>query len=155
MLAAVPLEGRREHIVQFSSVGGRIGAPGRAPYSAAQWGVGGFSEVLAQEMALIGVRVTIVKPGGFRTDSAGASTSIATGHADYDAVVGKAARMQQAYDGKQPGDPERGARAILTIVGAERPPLRLPLGSDAVAALQRSDHVRLDELERWRARSWT
>jgi NAD(P)-dependent dehydrogenase (short-subunit alcohol dehydrogenase family) len=146
-------ERRSGHIVQFSSVGGRLGAPGRAPYSAAKWGVEGFSEVLAQEMALVGVRVTIVEPGGFRTDFAGASTNIAAGHPDYDAVVGKAARMQQAYDGKQPGDPKRGAEAILTIVGAEQPPLRLPLGSDAVAALERSDRARLDELAAWRALS--
>jgi NAD(P)-dependent dehydrogenase (short-subunit alcohol dehydrogenase family) len=146
-------ERRSGHIVQFSSVGGRLGAPGRAPYSAAKWGVEGFSEVLAQEMALVGVRVTIVEPGGFRTDFAGASTNIAVGRPDYDAVVGKAARMQQAYDGKQPGDPKRGAQAILTAVAAERPPLRLPLGSDAVTALERSDRARLDELATWRALS--
>lgn len=146
-------ERRSGHIVQFSSVGGRLGAPGRAPYSAAKWGVEGFSEVLAQEMALVGVHVTIVEPGGFRTDFAGSSTSIAAGHPDYDAVVGKAARMQQAYDGKQPGDPKRGAQAILAVVAAERPPLRLPLGSDAVAALERSDHARLEELATWRALS--
>ena len=153
--AAIPhmRERRRGHIVQFSSVGGRLGAPGRAAYSAAKWGIEGFSEVLAQEMALIGVHVTIVEPGGFRTDFAGASTTIETGRPEYDAVVGKAARMQQAYDGKQPGDPHRGAQAVLTLVAAERPPLRLPLGSDAVAAIERSDRARLDELATWRALS--
>jgi NAD(P)-dependent dehydrogenase (short-subunit alcohol dehydrogenase family) len=146
-------ERRSGHIVQFSSVGGRLGAPGRAPYSAAKWGVEGFSEVLAQEMALVGVRVTIIEPGGFRTDFAGASTRIEAGRAEYDAVVGKAARMQQAYDGKQPGDPRKGAQAILKVVAAERPPLRLPLGSDAIAAIERSDRARLEELEQWRALS--
>ncbi|MBO9623167.1 MAG: SDR family NAD(P)-dependent oxidoreductase [Sphingomonas sp.] len=146
-------ERRSGHIVQFSSVGGRLGAPGRAPYSAAKWGVEGFSEVLAQEMKLVGVRVTIIEPGGFRTDFAGSSTRIEAGRAEYDAVVGNAARMQAAYDGRQPGDPRRGAGAILQIVAAETPPLRLPLGSDAVAAIERSDRARLDELERWRALS--
>ena len=141
------------HIVQFSSVGGRLGAPGRAPYSAAKWGVEGFSEVLAQEMKLIGVRVTIIEPGGFRTDFAGASTTLETGRAEYDAVVGNAARMQAAYHGKQPGDPRRGAQAILQVVAADQPPLRLPLGSDAIGAIERSDKARLDELERWRALS--
>lgn len=143
-------ERRSGHIIQFSSVGGRLGAPGRAPYSTAKWGVEGFSEVLAQEMALVGVHVTIIEPGGFRTDFAGASTSIDAGRTEYEAVVGKAARMQQAYDGKQPGDPARGAQAILSVVAADTPPLRLPLGSDAVAALERSDRARLEELAAWR-----
>lgn len=146
-------ERRSGHIVQFSSVGGRLGAPGRAPYSAAKWGVEGFSEVLAQEMKLIGARVTIIEPGGFRTDFAGASTTLEAGRAEYDAVVGNAARMQAAYNGKQPGDPRRGARAILQVVASDEPPLRLPLGSDAVAAIERGDRSRLDELERWRALS--
>jgi NAD(P)-dependent dehydrogenase (short-subunit alcohol dehydrogenase family) len=144
---------RRGHIVQFSSVGGRLGAPGRAAYSAAKWGIEGFSEVLAQEMRLVGVHVTIVEPGGFRTDFAGASTRIDTGHPDYDAVVGHAARMQQAYDGKQPGDPRMGADAILAVVDAKDPPLRLALGRDALAAIERADRTRLTELQQWRALS--
>ncbi len=144
---------RSGHIVQFSSVGGRLGAPGRAAYSAAKWGVEGFSEVLAQEMKLVGVRVTIVEPGGFRTDFAGSSTTLEAGRAEYDAVVGNAARMQAAYHGKQPGDPRRGAQAILEVVRADAPPLRLPLGSDAIGAIERSDRARLEELERWRTLS--
>ena len=150
--AAIPLMRRQRsgHIIQFSSVGGRLGAPGRAPYSAAKWGVEGFSEVLAQEMALVGVRVTIIEPGGFRTDFAGASTSLSEGRPEYDAVVGKAARMQREYDGRQPGDPARAARAILEVAALDTPPLRLALGSDAVAAIERVEHQRLDELARWR-----
>jgi len=144
---------RRGHIVQFSSVGGRLGAPGRAAYSAAKWGIEGFSEVLAQEMRLIGVHVTIIEPGGFRTDFAGASTRIDTGHPDYDAVVGRAARMQQAYDGKQPGDPRRGAEAILAVVDTKDPPLRLALGRDAIAAIEQADRARAEELQQWRALS--
>ncbi|ETI63074.1 oxidoreductase [Sphingobium sp. C100] len=150
--AAIPhMRARRSgHIIQFSSVGGRLGAPGRAPYSAAKWGVEGFSEVLAGEMKLIGVHVTIVEPGGFRTDFAGASTTINAGRSEYDAVVGEAARMQQAYDGSQPGDPRRGAKAILEVVGSGNPPLRLPLGSDAIVAIESGDRTRLEELDRWR-----
>lgn len=144
---------RSGHIIQFSSVGGRLGAPGRAAYSAAKWGVEGFSEVLAQEMRLIGVKVTIIEPGGFRTDFAGSSTTLETGRLEYDAVVGNAARMQRAYHGSQPGDPRRGAQAVLDVVAAEEPPLRLPLGSDAVAAIERSDRARLEELARWRSLS--
>lgn len=150
--AAIPhmRERRAGHIVQFSSVGGRLGAPGRAAYSAAKWGVEGFSEVLAQEMELVGVKVSIVEPGGFRTDFAGSSTTLDSGRPEYDAVVGEAARMQAAYHGNQPGDPHRGAAAILKLVAMKDPPLRLPLGSDAVTAIARSDQVRLNELERWR-----
>jgi len=144
---------RSGHIIQFSSVGGRLGAPGRAAYSAAKWGVEGFSEVLAQEMRLIGVKVTIIEPGGFRTDFAGSSTTLEAGRPEYDDVVGNAARMQQAYHGSQPGDPRRGAQAVLDVVAADDSPLRLPLGSDAVAAIERSDHARLDELARWRSLS--
>ncbi|WP_102946027.1 oxidoreductase [Stenotrophomonas sp. VV52] len=138
------------HIIQFSSVGGRIGAPGRAAYSAAKWGVEGFSESLAREMALIGVQVTVVEPGGFRTDFAGASTTLHEGRREYDAVVGATARAQRAYDGRQPGDPARAAAALLKLAAQERPPLRLALGSDALEIIANADRDRLLEMERWR-----
>ncbi|HBX2745769.1 TPA: SDR family NAD(P)-dependent oxidoreductase [Klebsiella pneumoniae] len=144
-------ERRSGYLVQFSSVGGRIGAPGRAAYSAAKWGVEGFSESLAREMRLIGVHVTIVEPGGFRTDFAGTSTTLDPGQLDYDAVVGSAARMQREYNGRQPGDPRRGASAILQAVAAETPPLRLVLGSDAVRVIEQADHERRVEFEEWKA----
>ncbi len=146
-------ERRFGHIIQFSSVGGRVGAPGRAAYSAAKWGVEGFSEVLAREMALVDVRVTIIEPGGFRTDFAGASTTIQEGRSEYDEVVGAAARMQRAYDGKQPGDPRKGALAILGVVSSSQPPLRLPLGTDALGAIEHADKLRQHELEKWRSLS--
>jgi NAD(P)-dependent dehydrogenase (short-subunit alcohol dehydrogenase family) len=150
--AAIPLmrKQRAGHIIQLSSVGGRIGAPGRAPYSAAKWGVEGFSEALALEMALVNVRVTILEPGGFRTDFAGASTSLREGRAEYDSVVGAAARRQRDYDGQQPGDPVRAAQAILAVATMTQPPLRLALGSDAVQAIESADMARLAELARWR-----
>jgi NAD(P)-dependent dehydrogenase (short-subunit alcohol dehydrogenase family) len=141
------------HLMQLSSVGGRIGAPGRAPYSAAKWGVEGFSESLALEMALIGVHVTIVEPGGFRTDFAGASTELRDGRAEYDAVVGATARRQRDYDGRQPGDPARAAQVMLELAAMPQPPLRIALGSDAVNAIEAADTRRLEELRRWRALS--
>ncbi len=133
--AAIPLfrTQRRGHFLQVSSIGGRTGATGRGPYSAAKFGVEGFSEVLAIEMKPFGVHVTIVEPGGFRTDFAGSSTRIAEGNPAYAETVGQVAAMQRAYDGKQPGDPERAARAMMTVVSAKAPPLRLVLGSDAYA----------------------
>src|SRR5271166_36876 len=109
--AALPLmrEQRAGHILQFSSIGARIGPVGRAPYAAAKWGVEGFSETLATEVGPLGVRVTIVEPGGFRTDFAGSSTKLHAGRPEYDATVGAAARFQQDYNGKQPGDPAKAA----------------------------------------------
>jgi NAD(P)-dependent dehydrogenase (short-subunit alcohol dehydrogenase family) len=153
--AAIPVMRRQRsgHIIQFSSVGGRIGAPGRAPYSAAKFAVEGFSEVLTREMTLIGVKVTVIEPGGFRTDFAGSSTSLAEGRPEYDAVVGATARMQREYNRKQPGDPARAAQVILEVAGMDRPPFRLALGSDAVNAIEKADRARLEELERWRALS--
>jgi NAD(P)-dependent dehydrogenase (short-subunit alcohol dehydrogenase family) len=150
--AAIPLfrKQRRGHFIQVSSIGGRAGATGRAPYSAAKFGVEGFSEVLAAEMAPFGVKVTIVEPGGFRTDFAGASTHISEGNPAYADTVGKTAAMQRAYSGNQPGDPERAARAILDIVSVAEPPLRLVLGKDAYARAERTDESRLTELRAWR-----
>jgi len=149
--AAIPLfrQQRSGHFIQISSVGGRLGAPGRAAYSAAKWGVEGFSEVLAREMALVGVKVTIMEPGGFRTDFAGASTRLKAGRPEYDAVVGAAARMQAAYDGKQPGDPKKAAQVLLAVAAMDKPPLRLPLGSDAIAAISAADRSRLVEVDHW------
>jgi len=150
--AAIPVmrTQRSGRILQLSSVGGRLGAPGRAAYSAAKWGVEGFSESLALEMALIGVHVTLLEPGGFRTDFAGASSSLREGRADYDAVVGATARRQRDYNGRQPGDPARAAQVILAVAAMEAPPLRLALGSDAVASIGGADTARMAELERWR-----
>lgn len=114
--AAIPVmrEQRAGHIIQFSSVGGRVGAPGRAPYSAAKWGVEGFSEALLLEMGLVGVKVTVIEPGGFRTDFAGSSTSLKEGRPEYDPVVGATTRLQRTYDGRQPGSPatRRGRRRL-------------------------------------------
>ena len=153
--AAIPVlrRQRRGHIVQVSSVGGRIGAPARAAYSAAKWGVEGFSESLAREMALIGVHVTIVEPGGFRTGFAQTAHATGEGRAEYDVVVGAAVRMQRDYDGRQPGDPAKAAAVLLKLVEMDRPPLRIALGSDAVNAISATDRQRLEELESWRALS--
>lgn len=150
--AAIPVmrNQRSGHIIQFSSVGGRIGAPGRAPYSAAKWAVEGFSESLAREMALIGVHVSVIEPGGFRTDFAGSSTSLREGRPEYDAVVGATARAQRTYDGRQPGDPQRAGRAIVRLASLPQPPFRLPLGSDALKIIEQADRAKLAELEQWR-----
>jgi len=143
-------EQRRGHFFQISSIGGRAGATGRGSYSAAKFGVEGFSEVLAAEMAPFGVHVTIVEPGGFRTDFAGTSTRISAGDPAYAETVGKVAAMQRNYNGRQPGDPARAAQAIIAVAAADNPPLRLVLGRDAFARAERTDEARLAELRAWR-----
>ncbi|HEY0702499.1 MAG TPA: oxidoreductase [Candidatus Acidoferrales bacterium] len=150
--AALPYfrEKRAGRFIQFSSVGGRIGPPGRAPYSAAKWGVEGFSEVLSREVLPLGIQVTIVEPGGFRTDFAGSSTQLSEGRPEYDSTVGKTARFQRDYNGKQPGDPQKAAQAILKLAREPKPPLRLLLGSDAYNAVEKNDQARLEEAKTWK-----
>jgi NAD(P)-dependent dehydrogenase (short-subunit alcohol dehydrogenase family) len=138
------------HIMQFSSVGGRVGAMGRAPYSAAKWGIEGFSEVLVKEVGPLGIKVTIIEPGGFRTDFAGSSTTLREGRPEYDSTVGAAARFQRDYNGSQPGDPVKAADVILQVAGMEKPPLRLLLGRDAVRAVEQDDLARMEADRKWR-----
>jgi NAD(P)-dependent dehydrogenase (short-subunit alcohol dehydrogenase family) len=150
--AAIPLmrEQGSGHIIQLSSIGGRVGAVGRAPYSAAKWGVEGFSEVLAKEVGPLGIKVTIIEPGGFRTDFAGSSTTIREGRPEYDSTVGAVARFQRGYNGTQPGDPVKAAAAIIHIANLDEPPLRLLLGSDAVQSVERADLARMEADRKWR-----
>ena len=149
--AALPFMRKRRsgHIIQVSSIGGRIGPIGRGPYAAAKWGVEGFSEVLDKEVGPLGIKVTIIEPGGFRTDFAGTSTSIYDSILDYDATVGATARFQREYNGKQPGDPKKAAQAIMKIAGMSSPPLRLLLGSDAYNGAVRNDQLKTQSDKEW------
>lgn len=144
---------RSGYIIQLSSVGGRIGPTGRGAYAAAKWGVEGFTEVLAKEVMPLGIKVTLIEPGGFRTDFAGSSSSVKEGIADYDATVGAVARFQRDYNGKQPGDPEKGARAIIKIAGMDEPPLRLLMGSDAFNAVEKNDLQKIENDRIWKSLS--
>src|SRR5258707_5212005 len=126
------------HIIQISSIGGRVGPVGRAAYAAAKFGVEGFSESLSKEVAPLGMKVTIVEPGGFRTDFEGSSTELREGRPEYKATVGATVRFQREYDGKQPGDPLKAAQALLHIASLSEPPLRLLLGSDAYNAAEKN-----------------
>src|SRR5437879_3254216 len=153
--AAIPVMRRQGtgRILQFSSVGGRVGPIGRGAYSAAKWGVEGFSEVLAKEVGPLGIKVTIVEPGGFRTDFAGSSTTIRDGRPEYDSTVGAVARFQRDYNGTQPGDPVKAAAAVIHIASLDAPPLRLLLGSDAVQTAEKNDMARMDVDKKWRGLS--
>ena len=129
-------ERRAGHLIQITSIAGRIGPAGRAAYAAAKFGVEGFAESLSKEIGPLGVKVTIVEPGGFRTDFAGSSTELREGRPEYDATVGATVRFQRSYNGKQPGDPARAAAAVLHVASLSDPPLRLLLGSDSYNAAE-------------------
>src|SRR6267378_6536265 len=150
--AAIPVMRRQGagRILQFSSVGGRVGPIGRGAYAAAKWGVEGFSEVLAKEVGPLGIKVTIIEPGGFRTDFAGSSTIIKAGRPEYDSTVGAVARFQRSFNGVQPGDPDKAAAVVLKLASMSEPPLRLLLGSDAVKAAEQNDLARTEADKRWR-----
>lgn len=138
------------HFIQFSSIAGRIGPAGRGAYAAAKWGVEGFSECLAKEIEPLGVRVTVIEPGGFRTDFAGASTHMTAGRREYAGTVGQVVKFQTDYNGSQPGDPARAAKVLIQIAAMEKPPFRLPLGSDAYGFAEQNEMARLEELRAWR-----
>lgn len=140
---------RRGHIVQISSAVGQAAVPALGLYQAAKWGLEGVSESLALEVAPLGIHVTIVEPGRFRTDFAGSSMARSTPMPWYDTTAGQARRARAASAGRQPGDPRRAAEAILQAVASPRPPLRLALGPDAVELIRTSLESRLRELERW------
>jgi NAD(P)-dependent dehydrogenase (short-subunit alcohol dehydrogenase family) len=105
---------------------------------------------LSREVAPLGIKVTIVEPGGFRTDFAGSSTKLSEGRPEYDLTVGKTARFQRDYNGKQPGDPKKAAQAIVRLTQEQNPPLRLLLGSDAYNGVEKNDLARLEEARNWR-----
>jgi NAD(P)-dependent dehydrogenase (short-subunit alcohol dehydrogenase family) len=137
------------HLIQITSTGGRMTVPGLSGYHAAKFAVEGFSEALAQEIKPLGLKLTIVEPGGFRTDWAGASMSYASPIKAYAPSVGVIRGHMERMDGQQPGDPRKGVAAILKIAELAQPPLRLPMGNDAMAVLRHSYKTSVEELERW------
>jgi NAD(P)-dependent dehydrogenase (short-subunit alcohol dehydrogenase family) len=148
-------ERRAGHIFQITSIAGRIGPMGRAPYAAAKWGVEGFSETLAKEVGPLGIKVTIVEPGGFRTDFAGTSTKLQEGRPEYDETVGATVRFQINYNGKQPGDPAKAAIVLLDLASMDEPPLRIALGSDAFNAAEKNDLARIELGRKWKHLSFS
>jgi NAD(P)-dependent dehydrogenase (short-subunit alcohol dehydrogenase family) len=149
--AALPVLRRQRsgHIVQFSSIGGRVGgSPGMGAYQTAKFAVEGFSEVLNNEVKPFGVKVLIVEPGPFRTDWAGSSMAIAPVGPDYEETVG-AMNRGRAGAAAWPGDPARAAKIILDVVAHPEPPLRLLLGAAAVELAAKSSAERAAEARQW------
>jgi len=126
---------RSGHILNLSSIGGLIGGQGIGMYNATKFAVEGLSEALAAELAPLGIRVTVIEPGPFRTDFLGRSGVIAeTRISDYDNTAGNMRKYFSENDGKQKGDPLRAVQAMIRVVESPNPPLHLLLG---VSALQR------------------
>jgi NAD(P)-dependent dehydrogenase (short-subunit alcohol dehydrogenase family) len=139
------------HIIQISSIGGRLATPGLSAYQSAKWAVGGFSSVLAAEVVPLGIRVTVLEPGGMETDWAGSSMQVAPVSEPYRATVGSSAGMHDS-EAVALGDPAKVAQVVLQIAEMDDPPLRLILGSEAyayataAARAQAASDVRWQEL---------
>ncbi|QEN15243.1 SDR family NAD(P)-dependent oxidoreductase [Mycolicibacterium sp. ELW1] len=121
---------RAGHIIQISSVGGRLTRPGLAAYQSSKWAVTGYSGVVAQEVAPLGIRVTVLEPGGMRTDWAGSSMRVDPIRDEYAATVGVAAQLSQPAN-LGASDPVKVAALLLQIIEMDTPPARLLVGPDA------------------------
>ncbi|MFI9384404.1 SDR family NAD(P)-dependent oxidoreductase [Kutzneria sp. NPDC052558] len=150
--AALPVlrEQGSGHVIQVSSVGGRTATPGLSAYQAAKWAVGGFSEVLAQEVAPLGIKVTVLEPGGMRTDWAGSSMAVPPISPPYQQTVGALAAMFGGTDLLPAGDPAKVAQVVLQVADLPEPPVRLLLGSDAVRYAELAAQARAAEDAKWR-----
>ncbi|MGQ5635935.1 MULTISPECIES: SDR family NAD(P)-dependent oxidoreductase [unclassified Streptomyces] len=150
--AALPVLRRQRAgtVVQFSSVGGRVGgSPGIASYQAAKFAVDGFSRVLAAETAPLGVRVMVVEPSGFATDWAGSSMTVHAIPDAYDETVGAMHRRMRQSTAGAAGDPRRAAEIVVRTVHQEQVPTHLLLGVNAVTMAQDYSRRQLAEATAW------
>ena len=152
--AALPLlrEQGSGHIVNITSIAGRAPMASSGAYAAAKSAMEGLSQSLSQEVAPFGIKVTAVAPGGFRTDflsnhsvRRSSSQMVST----YAATVGKAIERLDEVAGKQMGDPARAAEAIIAVVQADKAPLHLLLGSDALRRAREKLDAVIDEMDTW------
>ncbi|MAM39481.1 MAG: short-chain dehydrogenase/reductase [Erythrobacter sp.] len=152
MQAVLPgMRARRSgHIVNVTSMGGFITMPGISFYCGSKFALEGISEALGKEVAALGIHVTALAPGQFRTDWAGRSMQrTPRAIADYDAVMDPLRAARKEKSGNQPNDPAKAAAALLKLVASDNPPARLLLGEDALALVeQKLDDVR-EEIGAW------
>jgi NAD(P)-dependent dehydrogenase (short-subunit alcohol dehydrogenase family) len=150
--AALPVlrEQRSGHIIQVSSIGGRLATAGLSAYQAAKWAVGGFSEVLAREVGPLGIKVTVLEPGGMQTDWAGSSMHVPPISQPYEPTVGAMARMHYELGSAGAlGDPAKVAQVVLEVAAMPDPPLRLILGSEAYAYAMAAARARSESDAAW------
>jgi NAD(P)-dependent dehydrogenase (short-subunit alcohol dehydrogenase family) len=136
------------HILQVSSIGGISAFPNIGMYHASKWALEGLSQALAQEVKSFGVKVTLIEPGGYSTDWGGSSARHATPLPAYDGVREEAAQAR-ARRVSAPGDPVASAPALLQIVDAEEPPLRVFFGEAPLAIATKDYESRLDTWRKW------
>ena len=155
--AVLPVMRRRRsgRIINVSSLGGIVGGQSGSLYCGAKFAVEGFSEALAEEVARLGIRVSIVEPGFFRTDFLDEKSAHYSSRAleDYAEVSAQLRRAYRDHNHKQAGDPMKLARAIVSIAGHENPPLRFAAGSDAVASVRGKISRLQADLDAWESLS--
>jgi NAD(P)-dependent dehydrogenase (short-subunit alcohol dehydrogenase family) len=140
------------HIINLSSIGGYRAAAGWGIYSSTKFAVEGITEALHYELAPLGIHVTVVEPGYFRTDFLDATSlrKTTTQISDYAETVGRIRAFAAEHNHQQPGDPTKLAQAILQLVAADKPPLRLPLGTDTLQAIAQKNAYVEQETANWR-----
>lgn len=143
---------RRGHILNITSMGGHLTMPGIAYYCGSKFALEGISESLGKEVKPLGIAVTAVAPGSFRTDWAGRSmTRTPRSIPDYDVIFDPIRQAREEKSGKQLGDPVKAARAMLAAIEAEDPPAHLLLGSDALMLVRAKLAALEDEFQAWEA----
>lgn len=143
---------RAGHVVNITSVSGLAAWAGTGVYCASKFALEAFGRTLAQEVAELGIKVTNVAPGAMRTDYASRSLVVASAHiADYDGAGHLAKTVLAEQAGRESGDPDRVARAILRAVDAEAPPMHLVLGADALHYAEREIAALQRDIAAWRA----
>lgn len=146
-------EVRAGRILNISSIGGYRGAAGFGVYASTKFAVEGLSEALHAELAPLGIHVTVVEPGYFRTDFLDASSLSVSPMIieDYAATAGRVRQVANGLNHNQPGDPQRLAEVLIGFADTPNPPVRLPLGSDTVAAIEGKHASDAAILAEWRA----
>lgn len=140
---------RSGRILQISSIGGRVGNPGLTIYQAAKFGLGGFTEALAKEVKPLGIYVTSVEPGGFRTDWLATAVNFAPEVEGYEQTVGARKELFTSEQFIPMGDPDKAAKAMLQLVESPEPPVHLVLGGEAIGMIKQANILRDQEMEKW------
>jgi len=145
---------RAGRILNITSVSGLVGWPSLGIYSGSKFALEGICETLAQEVAPLGIKITMIEPGGFRTQfSKGSRVRTARTIDVYDATVGQSRRILADHAGHEKGDPAKAAQAILKIAAESAPPLRLLLGADALGHVDLKFAAQNAEIDAWRGLS--
>jgi len=143
---------RSGHVINLSSIGGYAASPGWGVYCSTKFAVEGLTEALAIELKPLGIHATVVEPGFFRTDFLDARSLAVSPNviSDYAETVGAMRNFAAGANHAQPGDPAKLAKAMLNLVNAAEPPVRMPFGSDTVARIEEKNAKVAEELARWR-----